>query len=65
MKIDFRSLALGASATALVVGLTACGVNTVVTDDTALRDVDGVQCVVYKNSEAGGIDCNWEAYNAK
>lgn len=29
------------------------------------RTKDGVQCVVMVGSYKGGLDCNWEEYNAR
>lgn len=52
----------------LAASLTACGTGTG-TADTAnpelshVTTADGVECLVYRGYQQGGISCNWERYN--
>lgn len=67
MTLRQKMIALcGGGAVACLMLLGACGSTsqTASTNDTKMLDVDGVQCVVYDSgSYAGGISCNWDAYN--
>jgi hypothetical protein len=58
-------IAGSAIAMAALFGVAACGVNTPRPNQTGKQTVDGVECIVYNTGNAGGISCNWEAYNSK
>lgn len=65
MKYRISPLAIIGSICAGILVISACGTSTPALNATDKKVIEGVECIIYNsNNNAGGISCNWEAYNA-
>ena len=67
-KRIFRFSAVATAAFTALLLFAACGVDAPMANKYGVTSVDvngsPVECIIYNTGNAGGISCNWEAYNA-